>query len=750
MAQSIGESLFQAIKKDDIKAFNALKEKAQCGAYRLGRFPVLSLLYLYKSRKILSAYEEEFLKITNFEPLREPVEISKRFSAKAGKCLRLYLNETVSPLEMLLILDKTRRLKRVYPVTKPSEAVKGRLKSIYSIKYSLNVEFEGDNIKIDRRPLSYREKKNIATVCLCSVLAVTVAVGVPVTTVALMPKPVEGEVTKLSHIDFNSTKEYTLKRDITLPDNYSVEKVNCKIIGEGKKLIFGKGATLGEFNGKISDLTIESSGDAVFCTVTQSAVIENVTVNVNTAYTATKSTAFFAVNNYGTIDGVTLNVSGTLNAFAPSSEAVSELTFGGIVLNNVYRTNTAIGTIKNCTVNYSDFSLKGEAEANAVFGGIAGINNGYLQDCTVTGEINSDTFDLAGVCYTNNGMLSNEVNKANLSQTSANTGWNPITCGIVLNNTYAVENCENRGAISAVSTCGQFEATEGSESTASAAGIAYVSRGSSVSIKNCNNYGNIESTAAYRDAYAAGVCLSSSGGIESCTNSGSVTVKADNGRGTYAGGITALAYGYVYKCVNEGAVTANCNGSAYAGGLSAYSYSQFLNCISKGDLTVTAQNVYAGGIFGVSIPTRGYDLFNVYYYLGTAEYCISEGNIEVNLTQDDSIAYAGGIAGYVREAQTNSDSVIYRGGITYCYFTGKCTSEISNFGNIIGVCDAKIYEIDCFDKNYYLENSSIAFGAIITEDGSLTPVEDKGATSAKTEDIKNSEEYKSILTNLEK
>ena len=135
MAQSIEDNLLQGIKKDDIKEFDALMEKAQCGAYRLGRFPVLSLLYLYKSRKILSAYEEMFLKTTNSVTLSEPAEISRKFSAKAGKCLRLYLNEVVSPLEMLLILDRTKHLKKVYPMTNLSSAVKQRLKSIHYIRY---------------------------------------------------------------------------------------------------------------------------------------------------------------------------------------------------------------------------------------------------------------------------------------------------------------------------------------------------------------------------------------------------------------------------------------------------------------------------------------------------------------------------------------------------------------------------------------------------------------------------------------
>ena len=127
--QTIEESLFQAIKKDDKKAFDALMENTQCGACRLGRFPTLSLLYLYDAKKILADYEEKFIDITSFTAYSEPVEISKKFSSKAGKCLRLYLNEIVSPLEMLLILDKTNRLKRLYPLAKnASSSINGRLK----------------------------------------------------------------------------------------------------------------------------------------------------------------------------------------------------------------------------------------------------------------------------------------------------------------------------------------------------------------------------------------------------------------------------------------------------------------------------------------------------------------------------------------------------------------------------------------------------------------------------------------------
>lgn len=769
MAQPLEESLLQAVKTDDIKAFVALRGKNSLGAYRLGRFPVLSLLYLYNSKKILSSYEERFLRISDYTELPEPVEISEKFSEKAGKCLRLYFDEAVTPLEMLLILNKTAKLKQVYPWTKPSQKVKDRLKAIYSIRYSLEVRFVGDGIELDRRPLSYREKKKLTTVILCLILAVTIAVGAPVTAVALIPKPIEGEVTKPTEItaptqmDFTSDKEYVLKDDIVLSENYSVEKFNCKIKGEGHKLVLGKGATLGELGGSISDLTIESQG-AAFTTVSEKGSIQNVTFTVTADTVSGNATALVADRNYGTIDGVTVNASGKMTAAAPEEQTTSDVTYGGIVAYNdakldpvtqrIYR-----GTVKNCTVNYSRLELKGETQANASFGGVAGTNNGYLRDCTVTGEIVADTFDIAGVSSVNNGMLTGSVNEANLSQTSSDINWNPICCGIVMSNTYAVENCRNSGKITSVSNCGQVEEQEGYESTATAAGIAYLNRSSSSApyIQNCTNEGSVECSAEYRIAYAAGVCISSSGDIVNCKNSGSVSSAAGNGCETYAGGITARAYGDVSECVNVGAVTVKGSGAAYAGGISAFACSQIYYCLSGGDVSAEAETVYAGGIFGYGEVTS----YGRYVYWGVADHCISQGNIKVTPT-GETPTYAGGIVGFVREENfDNAGSTVYYGGrVINCYFTGEYKSDASRFGNIVGVCGANIYQSNSyqdingngyhnFEGNFYKENSFTAFGATVSEEKEFLSVADKGASSLPLEDIENSEGYQAILTALE-
>ena len=587
MSQAIEEKLLFAIQKDDVKSFNALMEETQCGKFRLGRFPVLSLMYLYNSRAIISLYEEKFIKISVWEELGEPASVLKKFSSKAGKCLRLYLNEVVSPLEMLLILDRTGRLKAMYPQTNPSNTVKLRLQSVYFIKYSLNIKFEGDRIILDRRPLSRREKKKILSACLGCFLAVAVAVAVPVTTVSYL-RAHEGEITKLSQIDFGAKTTYKLKKDIIVPRNYSVEKVNCTIIGDGHKITFGENASLGEFGGKINNLIIQTSGSPIFNVCTANAVLSGVTINVDADVETSDSSALIAVANYGTFDGVTVNAGGKISAVAGRAE---ELIFGGIAAVNY-------NVIKNCTVNYSDFSIKGQTTANASFGGIVGVNNGLVQDCAVTGGITAYTFDLGGACYVNYQQMSRVSNEAELTQVSETDEWAPLVGGLVIDNVGILTYCKNSGGISAL---GQKEAV-------------------------C---GGIVARTYYEVLY--------------CISSGNITVTAPT---VYAGGIYGISgvatagwntyyFGYVDHCIAEGKITVSAGEDmSYIGGIGGYikdtSVGQnssvylggcILNCVFTG--AFEGEFDYFGNIVGVC----GENIYEANSYTsGNNEYHNFEGN----------------------------------------------------------------------------------------------------------------------------
>ncbi len=453
MEGSIGEKLLSAIKKDDVKTFGQMTEEIHAGNYRLGRFPVLSLVYLYGARRIAAAYETRFLKISSWEPLDEPAETSALFAAKAGKCLRLYLNEIVSPVEMLLILDKTRRVKKVFPIAKPSEAIKRRLKSIYNIKYALNMTFAGQSVHMDRRPLNRRERQKFCMAIIGCVLVLAILIAAPVTAATLLPNRAKGEIAKLKHIDFASQRTYTVVKDIVIPDDFYVDSVKCSFKGGGGKLIFGKNATLGFFYGKLTDIEIETAGSPIFQACTNLAELNNVVVNVNSDIEIADDSAFVALANYGTMKNVTLNASGSVTAREKTDENSSGVVFGGIVANNTYVKDnygdTIYGTLTDCRANYSDLRLSGALEANSSFGGVAGINNGIIDGCTVSGDVIADTFDLAGVCYGNGYIIKNSLNEANLSQTSLDNAWSPVVGGVVIENAGQIEYCKNSGDLSA-------------------------------------------------------------------------------------------------------------------------------------------------------------------------------------------------------------------------------------------------------------------------------------------------------------
>ena len=92
-----------------------------------------------------------------------------------------------------------------------------------------------------------------------------------------------------------------------------------------------------------------------------------------------------------------------------------------------------------------------------------------------------------------------------MSQTSADTEWNPIKLRII--ELAIFDSACNFAVVYVVLKD-------------AAVGIAYLNRGTTTAayIKNSVNSGEINCGSQYRNIYAAGICLSTSGAIESCKN----------------------------------------------------------------------------------------------------------------------------------------------------------------------------------------------------------------------------------------
>lgn len=726
------ERLLLALKKDNLKEFESCMEINNCGTLRLGRFPVLSVMYLYKSRRILCAYEKKFLPYSSWKDIGEPTELVAKFRSVAGKCMRIYLNETVSPIEMLLLLDRNFKVKRVFPQMHVVPPIKQRLKAIYYIRWGLQAEFVRGTIVLERRPMTRTEKLKWLKYATCAVLCVALFVSTPFVINAFEPFIRDGNgalaVTRWGQINFSSDKVYALKNDVTVPSDFFVEEMNCELRGNGHVVTVSGAGLIGSVKGTLTD------------------VVLNVAVDVETD----EACGFVSKYNYGSITNVTVNVLGSLCATA--TEKPDSFKCGGIVA-----TNYAL--IQDCTVNYDNFTLQGQLQADSAFGGIVGINENWVVRCQTSGAITADTFDVAGICAENRYLLRDVTNGADIAQHTDLVGWNPLAAGVVLTNNYVVQGGSNNGSVISVSDADTVS-DGGGTPCAYTAGVAYqnYSIGSdSAYLTDCANKGNITASATAIDASATGICNGNNGGIQACVNDGKVS--AGGTKKVDAAGIVNLAYGYVYQCVNSGVISAESQEEARVGGIVGTSCAQILECLSVGNLVAVGNECYVGGILGYSM---GYAIQSNLYF-GTAERSIAECAITVTaISSTDGITVVGGIVGYMDEKSVPTDTASsnYEGGkVTECYFTGNLRTGVGAYcGGIVGVVGNNIYLAFStvegngnFYGNMYTDGcgASSAFGAAFAGSDYVS-VTDVGATTASLTEIDANATYRAILQIFEK
>ena len=770
------ERLFQAIKKDDVKEFESCMSETHCCPLRLGRFPTLSVMYMYNAGRLLRIYEKNFLKCTTWQDIGEPMELSAKFRTIAGKCLRLYLNETVSPVEMLLLLNNNFKLKKVFPLARAAAPVRQRLKDIYYIRWGLQAQFVRNKIVLQRRPMTRVEKLRWLTRAMCAVLCVAIVVSMPFVVNAFAPFIADENgvvnVNKWEQIKFGSTKNYALTKDVTVPSNYFAKELNCNLDGNGHKVTVTGNGVFGDINGKLTDIVFETNGSPLAENVTLSAEVDNVTVNATVNVSTDKAIGFFANNNYGTITNVVVNATGSL--YATATEGANTFMCGGIVATNYY-TDMGNGTfqdgvLKDCIANYNDFSLHGQLEADASFGGIAGKNDANIEGCKTSGEIFAETFDVAGVCSENTFFIVQCVNEANITQQTELAGWNPIATGIVINNLYVVDRCENTGAISSVSTAPTMEE---SVPTVYAAGIAYQSAGehSTAYVQFCTNSGDISATATQINANTSGICNVSSGYVSMCVNSGKVN--ADGAIVVNVGGVTGVSYGFVYYSVNNGEIFVESQQEAHVGGIVGTSYGGVIRsynhaenivitsylgtieCHSTGNIEVTGKVCYVGGISGYSMYIKSAEE----QYCGIVDDCIAECEVNVTTTSTNNNSAVGGIVGRI---ETANEQGSYAGGhVGESFFVGKLQVTQGVYaGAIVGAMDENVYissksaeeqdkQGDLHD-NVYADDCDVnlAYGAVFAANGSVNTYDDVGARKSTRSQIVNDTVYIDILNDI--
>ena len=501
------KKLLASVKKDDVKTFGTLlTPEVLCAVY--GRFPLLSLLYLFDAKRVVKRYLAELIKERPRVKVAAFPEAEECFRNRAGKALRHYADEPVSPLEMLAVLGRGRELKKLYAVYPNAGKYLPAIHRVYFTRLGKGVSATGTKLSLPREPLSYAERKGslrFAWVCFAafvSVAAVTIALSV---FFGLGNDRVFYKVRSsgaLSSALFANETIY-LKKDVSLSS--SVESYGRKF--EGNDHVVRLSAPLCDrFEGEMFNVTflLEEGfvGDAVIGE--NKGVLHNVRV---------------------VAEGLTIPKGGE---------------YMGLL------TAVNMGTIDSCYATMS-VRISGDAGGDCYFAPFAGSNAGAIHACRAEGSITAENVDVAGVVGKNekSGAVTDCVVEASLVETADIKGWTPNVAGIADHNEGAIDGCIVGGDIRSVLV--SPELSEGDRVvSAYAAGLVCVNVGS---VKDSTNKAVVTSESTYGAAFAGGVVTLNTGltddptalgKVVHCSGLGAVSALCHTANNSCAGGIAAV------------------------------------------------------------------------------------------------------------------------------------------------------------------------------------------------------------------
>ena len=427
------------------------------------------------------------------------------------------------------------------------------------------------------------------------------------------------------------------------------------------------------------------------------------------------------------------------------------------------------GTVMNLTL--VDVNITVTGGRTIATGGIAGLNEGTVENCEVSGVI-SGTVNVGGVVGRNDEFGAVLNSRSAVSVTGADNGTGGIVGynntvntrvinshatgnvtgagngvgGVVGNNYGIVQGSTSRGKVSG-SRDGVGgvvgENPGGKVQNSSAEGdVAGIGDANSIGgvvgynsgeVSYCVARGNVE---GYRNNVGGVVGQNYSGTVQNCNATGNVTGyhEYDEESDAYVGGDNVG--GVVGE--NESGEVSNCTysvgsvkGYDFVGGIVGRNTYIVSTSSSTGNVT---GNSSVGGVVGWSNST----------VTGTAQsYCFSTGNVEATGKNDDDESNAGGVVGYnyggevkysysgstVTGNNENVGGVVgynANGTVQNCYATGDATGD-TFVGGVVG------YSSGLIEKCYYNTTATVAgnvgVGGVVGEsEGTVQYCFAKGAT----------------------
>ena len=534
MSQVEYNNLITAITQDNLSLFSA-NCKGNLNV-RFGRFPILTLCYMYRARKILSKYKKELWQVKDYQVAKEPFEFYNKFRNLARRTLRLYTSEkaVVTPIEILAILHKDSEVKRLYRKYRHTllDKVKRNIKSIYTI-YAQEPYILTYKLKLKPRKLTRHERLPYKIGMSCGLVFVTVFTAILLTLnfttgLGTASNPYKIYTTKQLQSALSSEANYILTKDFELDTVFDTE-VKCTIDGNGHTF------TLSEI-----------PSTALFSSV--KGTIKNLKiVYPATTKTITTSLSLFTKENKGTLSNITIT-SGDLNLNCEKT------TLENIYISGIANKNA--GLIDNCSVEFvSNITTSGNGEC--FVSGIAGDNSGTIRNTNFgnSSSITTNEADISGIAINNSldGKVINCKNHSQITQVSEVDEWSPTVAGIVLTNYGSIEGSINLGELS-INSNNDRETAQGNIF------VGGISANNFGSITKCLNKGNINITSKKLISYAGGIVAYSTYWIDNntphypvlnnCGATGTLNVTSENEKAyTFVGGIGgSFQYGDIIDC----------------------------------------------------------------------------------------------------------------------------------------------------------------------------------------------------------
>ena len=621
-----------AIISDDVKRLEQLLVTKEHFRLRFGRFPILSLAYLYGANKVVRRYEMLLKGLEDYIEVEEDFEDYLLFKEKSKRALRYYVGgKVVSPMEMAVIVDDSEGARNL--LNKQIDVDK--VTKLYKLTRGVTPKKKGNSVVI---PRSKKPKMQELLVVLLIVALSVVCLSGGIVAMEIVPQAIGGEGTESSPMKITSEhllslafsdtakRYYHLENDLTINlDNWNTSE-NLANIDGGNNVITLIGnctkAFLEKLSGSIRNVTFKFEGEltelpkgSALIVKSLSGTMENVQFKLGTINAkATDNCSFAVYESTGTMRNVALEVGGSIEEVS----ALEETVIGTLLYKNV-------GLVENARAKIN-FNLLGDARlassentagtfGDAIFGGIVGLNNGSIVNSVVEegSTIVSDTLDLAGISATNSekATISGSTNYASLTQSTLTSFWSPNVGGITMRNYGKITSSKNYGSIVASSNQNK------NNTSLILGGITTTNTGV---IDKVENYGSITATVLAGTINAGGIGYLNEGTTTNSFSSGAIATlssgEIDNPALSgsekliehHVAGGYAVNKGTLSRFRNDGNISSNhyLTDTSCVGGVVGLNYGTSALVTSsqnRGDLTVSSAqdkgfSAFVGGVVG--------------------------------------------------------------------------------------------------------------------------------------------------------